>query len=69
MGCRRDPQYDGKCSFYFNCYFFGTTPTNQDLRQKAVYFPALSCNRANDLLIKPVDLAHETAIYIPTMVE
>ena len=32
------PQYDGKCSFYFNCYFFRTTPTNQDLRHKAVYF-------------------------------
>ena len=30
---------DGKCSFYFNSYFFRTTPTNRDLRQKAVYFP------------------------------
>ena len=38
-GCRRGPQYDGKCSFYFNSYFFRTTPTNRDLRQKAVYFP------------------------------
>ena len=27
-GCWRGPQYDGKCSFYFNCYFFHTTPTN-----------------------------------------
>ena len=27
-------------AFYFNCYFFCTTPTNRDLRQKAVYFPA-----------------------------
>ena len=39
-GCWRGPQYDGKCSFYFNCYFFRTTPTNRDLRQKAVYFPS-----------------------------
>ena len=39
-GCRRGPQYDRKCSFYFNCYFFCTTPTNQNLRQKAVYFSA-----------------------------
>ena len=31
--------YDGKCSFYFNCSFFRTTPTNRDLREKAVYFP------------------------------
>ena len=37
--CWRSPQYDGKCSFYFTCYFFRTTPTNQDLREKAVYFP------------------------------
>ena len=37
-GCRRGPQYDGKCSFYFNCHFFRTPPTNRDLRQKAVYF-------------------------------
>ena len=37
--CLRGPQYDGKCSLYFNCYFSRTTPTNQDLRQKAVYFP------------------------------
>ena len=37
--CRRGPQYDGKCSFYFNCYFFPTSPTNRDLREKAVYFP------------------------------
>ena len=34
-GCRR---YDGKCSFYFN-YFFRTTTTNWDLREKAVYLP------------------------------
>ena len=40
MGCWRGLQYDGKCSFYFNCYFFRTPPTNRDLRQKAVYFPA-----------------------------
>ena len=39
-GCWRGQQYDGKCSFYFNCYFFCTTPTNRDLREKAVYFPA-----------------------------
>ena len=38
-GWWRDQQYDRKCSFYFNCYFFRTTPTNQDFRQKAVYFP------------------------------
>ena len=38
-GCWRGPQYDGKCSFYLNCYFFRTSPTNQDLREKAVYFP------------------------------
>ena len=38
-GCRRGPQYDGKCSFYLNCYFFHTSPTNRDLREKAVYFP------------------------------
>ena len=38
-GCRRGPQYDRNSSFYFN-YFFSTTPTNLDLRQKAVYFPA-----------------------------
>ena len=38
-GCRRGPQHDGKCSFYFNSYFFRTTPTHRDLRQKAVYFP------------------------------
>ena len=31
--------YDGKCSLYFNCYFFRTTTTNWDLREKAVYFP------------------------------
>ena len=43
-GCQRGPQYDRKCSFYFNCYFFCTTPTNRDLRQKAVYFPA-QCSR------------------------
>ena len=41
-GCQQGQQYDGKFSFYFNCYFFHTTPTNQDLRQKAVYFPAWS---------------------------
>ena len=38
-GCWRGLQYDGKCSFYFN-YFFRTTPTNRDLREKAVYFPS-----------------------------
>ena len=37
--CWRGPQDDGKCSFYFKCYFFRTTPTNRDLREKAVYFP------------------------------
>ena len=38
-GCWRGQHYDGKCSFYFNSYFFRTTPTNRDLREKAVYFP------------------------------
>ena len=38
-GCRRGPQYDGKFSFYLNCYFFRTSSTNRDLREKAVYFP------------------------------
>ena len=38
-GCRRGPQYDGICSFYLNCYFFRTSPTNRDLREKAFYFP------------------------------
>ena len=38
-GCRQGPQYNRKCSFYFNCYFSHTTSTNRDLRQKAVYFP------------------------------
>ena len=42
-GCRWGPQYDGKCSFYFNCYFFSTTRTKEDLRLKAVYFPAWMC--------------------------
>ena len=37
--CWRGPQYDGKCYFYFKCYFFRTTPTNRDLREKSVYFP------------------------------
>ena len=37
--CWQGPQYDRKCSFYFNCYFFRTTPTNRDLIEKAVYFP------------------------------
>ena len=41
-GCRRGQQYDGKCSFYLNCYFFRTSPTNRDLREKAVYFPPLA---------------------------
>ena len=36
--CWRGPQYDEKCSFYFKCYFFRITPTNWDLREKAVYF-------------------------------
>ena len=40
--CWRGPQYDGKCSFYLNCYFFRTTPTNRDLREKAIYFPSLT---------------------------
>ena len=40
MGYLQGPQYDGKCSFDFNCSFLRTTPTNRDLRQKAVYFPA-----------------------------
>ena len=38
-GCRQGPQYDGKCSFYLHCYFFRTSQTNRDLREKAVYFP------------------------------
>ena len=38
-GYRQGPLYDRKCSFYFN-YSFRTTPTNLDLKQKAVYFPA-----------------------------
>ena len=38
VDCWRGPQYDGKCSFYFKCYFFRVTPTNRDLREKAVYF-------------------------------
>ena len=46
MGCWGGPQYDGKWSFYVNCYFFRTTPTNRDLREKAVYFPAWpGCHR------------------------
>ena len=45
-GCQRGLQYDGKCSFYFN-YFFCTTPTNRDLRQKAIYFPARRYNTKN----------------------
>ena len=47
-GCRRGPQYDGKCSFYLNCYFFHTSPTNRDLRDKAVYFPSRHCVRPRD---------------------
>ena len=45
-------QYGGKCSFYFNCYFFHTTPTNRDLREKAVYFPLplLHCSTFSPLL-------------------
>ena len=35
-GFQRVPQYDGKT------FFFHTTPTNRDLRKKAVYFPARS---------------------------
>ena len=38
-GCLRGTQYDGKCSFYLNCSFFRISPTNRDLREKAVYFP------------------------------
>ena len=52
-GCRQGPQYEGKCSFYFNYYFFCTTPTNRDLRQKAVCFPArLLCIIVQKLQIK-----------------
>ena len=54
-GYRRGPQHDGKCSFYFNCYFFHTTPTNRDLRQKAVYFPALQSFTQNRGLPKILD--------------
>ena len=42
-GCWRGLQYDGKCFFYLNCYFFRTSPTNRDLREKAVYFPPRIC--------------------------
>ena len=45
--CRRGPQSDGKCSFYLNCYFFHTSPTNQDLSEKAVYFPPWTCSMIN----------------------
>ena len=38
-GYQQSPQHDRKYSFYFNCYYFCTTPTNRDLRLKAVYFP------------------------------
>ena len=48
-GCRRGPQYDGKCSFYFNCYFFRMTPTNRDRRQKAVYFPTWLASNISEL--------------------
>ena len=34
-----------------------------------VQYLIVSGNRTNDSLIKPVDPAHETAMYIPTMVE
>ena len=36
--CWWGQQHDAKCSFYFKCYFFRTTPTNRDLREKAVYY-------------------------------
>ena len=42
-GCQWGPQYDGKCSFYLICYFFRTSLTNRDLREKADYFPPRSC--------------------------
>ena len=51
--CQQGPQYDGKCSFYFNCYFFPYTPTNRDLRQKAVYFPAWGPHRPTATLSSP----------------
>ena len=34
-----------------------------------VEYLIISGNRTNNSLIKPVDPAHETAMYIPTMVE
>ena len=33
-GCWRGPHYDGKCSFYFNYYFFCTTPTSNKPRSQ-----------------------------------
>ena len=53
MGCWWGPQYYGKCPFYFNCSFFRTTPTNQDLREKAVYFP--SRGRPNTKPLQPLN--------------
>ena len=52
-GCWRGPQCDGKCSFYFKCHFFHTTPTNRDFGQKAVYFPAwITSITSNEIIIK-----------------
>ena len=65
------PQYEGKCSFYLNCYFFCTSPTNQDLREKAVYFPprddglllARSCEEAEEMIRMVVEVAGECGLY------
>ena len=62
------PQYDEKCSFYFNCSFFLTTPTNRDLRQKAVYFLMWSrtCTNASKIALSPVQnskLSHKIGLY------
>ena len=61
--CWRGPQYDWKCSLYFKCYFFRTTPTNRDLREKAVYFPprVATCQNLFDTQHSPVAVSH---IYI-----
>ena len=50
-GCQRGPQYDGKCSFYLNCYFFRTSPTNRDLTEKAVYFPPRPGSYCSDITV------------------
>ena len=48
-GCQRGPQYDGKCSFYFNCYFFRTTPKKKISERKPFIFQqgkrALFCRK------------------------